>query len=135
MYQNGRLFLIPNFCFAYVYNCEIEKEFFNEVYIFQIDEKPGKLIFKGDKTFKELFKSDNYLGQVIQTKPFKKEYELVVTRFHKKGSGQFFEGIFYRLDYYGEPMANYVRITPWKENMPISIWDTLLGEFKEGKCS
>ena len=39
------------------------------------------------------------------------------------------------LDYYGEPMANYVRITPWKENMPISIWDTLLGEFKEGKCS
>ncbi len=133
------LFLIPKFCFAYIYNCKVEYETFNQVFVFHINENPGKLIFKNEKGEHRLFDSETweYSGMVIQTEPIQKEYKLIVTRFHKKTEGDNFEGYFYNLDYYGEPYGYYAKIKPYTEEweMNFSLWHiTAEDKLLKGKC-
>jgi len=132
-------FLIPKFCFAYTYNCKIEHEIYNQVFIFQINEDPGKYIFKNDKGEHNLFGSETleYSGMVIQTEPYQQEFKLIVTRFHKKNESNNFEGYFYNLDFYDEPYGYYVKIIPYAKEweMNFFLWHiTAYNELLTGKC-
>ena len=131
--------IIPKFCLAYIYNCKIEHELFDQVFIFKIDENAGKYIFKNDKGEHKLFGSGfEYSGIVIQTEPLQEEYELVVTRFHKKNEPNNFEGYFYNLDYFDEPYGYYVKIIPYAKEweMNFFLWQISSpeNELVKGRC-